>query len=54
MRGASPRPAQPWRAPPPAAPLGADKTISASVFQAPQSAHWPCHLFELAPQSLQT
>ena len=39
-----------------AAPLLAagSTTNSDSVFQAPHSPHWPCHLLKLAPQSEQT
>ncbi len=28
-------------------------TVSTSVFQAPQAGHWPCHLGELPPHSVQ-
>lgn len=35
-------------------PAGASATVSTSVFQAPQSAHWPAHLLAAAPQLWQT
>ncbi len=58
MPAASGRPAQPpWRAgaaPPPLAEEAGSMTNSLIVFQAPHSPHWPCHLLEESPHSLQT
>ena len=54
---ASGRPAQPPCRAGAAPPLPADAgstTNSLSVFQAPHSPHWPCHLPEDAPQSVHT
>lgn len=53
---ASARPAQPpcRAAPGLLAVLAGSMTNSDSVFHAPHSPHWPCHLLKLAPQSEQT
>ena len=56
-RGASALPAQPARraaGPAPPLPAAGSTTNSLSVFQAPHSPHWPCHLEWSAPHSVQT
>ena len=52
--GASALPAQPERRAAAGAPAEVSRTISLREFQAPQSAHWPCHLLWSAPHSVQT